>query len=45
LASAEAVGNFARDYAQSGCDHPVLFPTPLRALDQVERLAEAVGLS
>ncbi len=43
LASPDAVRDFAREYAESGCDHLVLFPTVSR-LDQVERLAEAVEL-
>src|SRR5262249_34414882 len=41
LASPEAVRDFTRDYAESGCDHLILFPTVAR-LEQVERLAEAV---
>lgn len=43
LASADAVRNFAREYADSGCDNLVLFPT-VASIDQVERLGEAVGL-
>jgi len=43
LASPEAVRDFTRDYAESGCDHLILFPTVAR-LEQVERLAEAVAL-
>src|SRR5262245_41204767 len=42
LASPEAVRDFTRDYAESGCDHLILFPTVAR-LEQVERLAEAVA--
>ena len=41
LTSAEAVRVLAREYAEAGCDHLVLFPTVAR-LDQVDRLAEAV---
>ncbi|MGH7919506.1 MAG: LLM class flavin-dependent oxidoreductase, partial [Candidatus Dormibacteraceae bacterium] len=41
-AGAGAVRDLAREYAESGCEHLVLFPTIAR-LDQVERLAEAVG--
>ena len=41
LTSVAAVRDLAREYAESGCDHLVLFPTVGR-IDQVERLAEAV---
>lgn len=43
LTSPSAVRDFARDYAQAGCDHLVLFPTVGR-LDQVERLGEVVAM-
>jgi hypothetical protein len=42
LTTAAAVREFARAYAASGCDHLVLFPA-VASLDQVDRLAEAVG--
>jgi hypothetical protein len=37
-----AVRDLAREYADSGCDHLVLFPTIAR-IDQVERLADALA--
>jgi alkanesulfonate monooxygenase SsuD/methylene tetrahydromethanopterin reductase-like flavin-dependent oxidoreductase (luciferase family) len=41
LTSVEAVRALAREYAESGCDHLVLFPT-VAAPDEVDRLADAV---
>lgn len=43
LTTPEEVREFARDYAEAGCDELVLFPT-VAELSQVDRLAEAVEL-
>ena len=42
LTTVAAVREFVLEYQEAGCDHLVLFPT-VAALDQVERLAEAVA--
>jgi alkanesulfonate monooxygenase SsuD/methylene tetrahydromethanopterin reductase-like flavin-dependent oxidoreductase (luciferase family) len=42
LTAPQAIVQFARGYAEAGCDHLILFPTVAR-FDQLERLAEVVG--
>ncbi len=42
LTTPQAIVQFARGYAEAGCDHLILFPTVAR-FDQLERLAEVVG--
>jgi alkanesulfonate monooxygenase SsuD/methylene tetrahydromethanopterin reductase-like flavin-dependent oxidoreductase (luciferase family) len=42
LTTPQAVVQFARGYAEAGCDHLVLFPTVAR-MEQFERLAAVIG--
>src|SRR6266508_2854805 len=42
LTTPQAIVQFARGYAEAGCDHLILVPTVAR-FDQLERLAEVVG--
>jgi alkanesulfonate monooxygenase SsuD/methylene tetrahydromethanopterin reductase-like flavin-dependent oxidoreductase (luciferase family) len=42
LTTPQAIVQFARGYAEAGCDHLILFPTIARP-DQLDRLAEVIG--
>jgi alkanesulfonate monooxygenase SsuD/methylene tetrahydromethanopterin reductase-like flavin-dependent oxidoreductase (luciferase family) len=42
LTTPQAIVQFARGYAEAGCDHLVLFPTVAR-MEQFERLAAVIG--
>jgi hypothetical protein len=43
LTTPQSISQFARGYAEAGCDELVLLPT-LSGLDQLEALAEVVGV-
>jgi len=42
LTTSQAIVQFARGYAEAGCEHLILFPTVAR-FDQLERLGDVVG--